>query len=242
MRKKLDLTNERYGRLVVVRETEPYVSPKGEKVRQWECICDCGSTVAVSQSNLRTGNTNSCGCLSLERVTKHEGKGTRLYNIWRGMRSRVKESSREHKKYYDKGVKVCDEWEDFAEFKKWSLDNGYTEDLTIDRIDSNKDYQPDNCRWVTMSVQNYNKTLDHRNKTGVVGVRWLPKDNRWNVRIQDTRINKYLSKNFQSFEEAIAWRKSKEVEIYGETLEKYYDYDKINKCLDWDKKRLENKK
>lgn len=238
MRKKLDLTNERYGRLVVVKEADPYVNSKNEKRRQWECICDCGNVTVVQQANLRRGNTKSCGCLSLEMATKHEGKGTRLYNIWRGMRSRVKESSREHKKYYDKGVKVCDEWEDFAEFKKWSLDNGYTDDLTIDRIDANKDYQPDNCRWVTMSVQNYNKTLDHRNKTGVVGVRWLPKDNRWNVRIQDTRINKYLSKNLRSFEEAVAWRKNKELEIYGETLEKYYDYDKIEECLSWDRERL----
>ena len=242
MRKKLDLTNERYGRLLVIKEAEPYVGSKIGKRRRWECVCDCGNVTVVNQDNLRRGNTKSCGCLSLEKLTKHDGTGTRLHNIWRVMRNRVSENNRDHKKYYDKGVKVCDEWQDFAEFRKWALDNGYTEDLTIDRIDANKDYQPDNCRWVTMSVQNYNKTLDNRNKTGIAGIRWLPKDNRWNVRIQDTRINKYLSKNFKSFEEAMVWRKDKEVEIHGETLEKYYDYEKINKCLDWDKERLENKK
>jgi hypothetical protein len=157
-RTRIDLKGQRFGRLVVIsfEGTDKY------KNALWLCKCDCGNEKIIGSPQLRKGITHSCGCLHKEQMTqrlvKHNGCGTRLYRIWALMLSRTtKPSNPAWKDYGGRGITVCEEWKDFTAFFKWANDNGYKENLTIDRRDNDKGYSPDNCRWVTMSVQNNNR-------------------------------------------------------------------------------------
>lgn len=153
----LNLIGERYGRLTVVA----FDRLQNHKT-YWKCICDCGLTVVATGNNLRSGNTKSCGCLHRESMRKtgkqnarhgesHNNR-TRLYTIWCGMRQRCENPHREaYRLYGGKGVKVCDEWNDYNAFKTWAESNGYADNLSIDRIDPDKGYCPENCRWITLS-------------------------------------------------------------------------------------------
>ena len=134
---------------------------------KWECRCDCGNIKIVTGSKLRSGNTSSCGCLQKETLKKHAEKiakhgmwNTRLYRIWRSMKSRCfNKNNSNYYKYGAKGITVCDEWKSsFEAFCCWSIENGYNDNLTIDRIDAFKGYHPDNCRWATLKQQANNKT------------------------------------------------------------------------------------
>lgn len=164
MRKKIDLTGGRFGRLVVLEE-----APSRNYQRYWVCRCDCGNiTKPILMSSLRGGATKSCGCLQKEvatkiisayDATKHGLYKTRLYNIWVMMKYRCFNPNSPTYKYYGgRGIKVCDEWRnDFKTFYKWAMSNGYEEHLTIDRIDVNGNYEASNCRWATMAEQVKNR-------------------------------------------------------------------------------------
>lgn len=159
--KFVDLTGQRFGRLTVIKRVEN----NGKKV-MWLCRCDCGNETTVFSGYLRNGDTKSCGCLSkdklIERRFKHgESRKTRLYRIWIGIRKRTsgKANEKRTKKWYtDKNIKMCEEWSDFRNFRDWANTNGYDESLTIDRIDGNKGYSPENCRWVDWKTQTRNKS------------------------------------------------------------------------------------
>ena len=163
---KIDLTGKRFGRLLVLGE-----SGKVGEQTAWKCKCDCGGIAIVTGANLRSGNTNSCGCLNRENLrkalTKHGAtagkKKPRLYRIWLAMRERCKnQESEKYSLYGGRGIKVCPEWEhDFQSFRDWALGNGYRDNLTLDREDNDGPYSPENCRWVTMKVQNRNKRSNH---------------------------------------------------------------------------------
>ena len=159
--KFVDLTGQRFGRLTVIKRVEN----NGEKV-MWLCRCDCGNETTVFSGYLRNGDTKSCGCLSKdklrERRFKHgESRKTRLYNIWIHIKHRTsgKANEKRTKKWYtDKNIKMCEEWSDFRNFRDWANENGYDDSLTIDRIDGNKGYSPENCRWVDWKTQTRNKS------------------------------------------------------------------------------------
>lgn len=163
----IDLTGKRYGRLVVIERAKN----KGSKTA-WLCKCDCGNEKIVSGDKLKTGNTKSCGCLNKEltirRSSTHKMTNTRLYRLWLGIKKRCYNKNQpEYKNYGAKGIKMCDEWKnDFISFCSWSYEHGFDEKLSrwecsIDRIDTLKDYSPQNCRWVDIHKQANNKTNNH---------------------------------------------------------------------------------
>lgn len=128
------------------------------------CLCECGNKTEISKYYF--GITKSCGCLKHDFRYKHGDGGTRLYSIWKQMRYRCnKEKSHNYKRYGAKGIKVCNEWNDFLAFKEWALKNGYDEkalrgECTLDRIDPYGDYEPLNCRWISIQKQQFNKTTN----------------------------------------------------------------------------------
>lgn len=159
MGKLIDLTGRRFGRLLVVNRANK--NSFGEAL--WECQCDCGNSHIAKGSSLRRGKCLSCGCYQRECIskahTKHNMYGTRLYHIWSGMIQRcTNPNNSKYKNYGKRGIKVCDEWKDFSNFYKWASATNYAENLTIDRVDVNGNYTPDNCRWTTINIQENNRT------------------------------------------------------------------------------------
>lgn len=132
------------------------------KQKRWNCQCKCGKETKVETSKLKSGKTKSCGCLRAEQkrqeLTKHGMRETRLYRIWHSMKCRCQlERHKSYKNYGGRGIRVCDEWQAFEPFRDWAMDNGYTDKLTIDRIDVNGNYEPSNCRWIPMAEQSKNR-------------------------------------------------------------------------------------
>ena len=148
----IDITGQRYGRWTVLR----MAGRDKHKSVLWCCRCECGREVVVFGGHLRNGSSKGCrSCAARERATTHGGTGTRLHNAWFNMRMRCgNENNHKYKIYGGRGIQVCVEWkENFEAFRDWALANGYKRGLTIDRINNDGDYEPDNCRWATMKQQ-----------------------------------------------------------------------------------------
>ena len=156
---KIPMVGKKYNKLTVLEEIPERVKSK----IMYKCICDCGNTTIVAGRDLRTGNVKSCGCIGHKnKDVPHPRHGLSkhpLFHAWGGVLQRCyTKSAINYQNYGGRGIAVCDEWRyDFLSFYNWSLDNGWRKGLTLDRINPNGDYSPDNCRWVTQAVQNHNK-------------------------------------------------------------------------------------
>lgn len=168
----IDLSNKKLGNLFVIKQANYRIQPNGSKISYWLCKCDCGNTIEVSGGNLRSGHTKSCGCYARKQSSKrmkekNPGKKhglwkSRLWNIWGSMNKRCYLKTHVHyKNYGGRGIRVCDEWlnkeNGLINFYNWAMTNGYRDDLTIDRINPDGNYEPNNCRWITRKEQNNNK-------------------------------------------------------------------------------------
>ena len=154
---KIDLVGKRFGKIVVLE----YLGRK-HHASYWKCQCDCGNIVKCYYGNLVKGTTTSCGCLRsyyAQRTRNCHGESTsRLYDEWARMRNRCyNKNSRDYQRYGGRGIKICEEWSTYWPFREWAVSNGYEDDLSLDRIEVNGDYSPQNCRWITMKEQASNK-------------------------------------------------------------------------------------
>ncbi len=173
--KRIELTGQVFGRLTVVKETSPTYRLGGldkirnkrypSRTRMWICVCECGTEIVRKQSDLTSGHTSSCGCLHTDmlkkRLTKHGNRANPAYTVWKGIRNRCNNSNEPAYKYYGgRGITVCERWDSFALFLQ-DMDERPSLEHSIDRIDTNGNYEPTNCRWATMEEQGDNKRNNH---------------------------------------------------------------------------------
>lgn len=159
-----DISGMRFGKLIVLSLANE------EGPAKWLCKCDCGNTNIIKGASLLNGSTTSCGCIQKMAAAEighasrtHGDSKTPLYRVWRGIKTRTENPNCDHYEWYGKrGIRMCQEWrEDFAVFKEWALRNGYKNGLSIDRIDNDQGYSPENCRWITIS-ENVKKSMRER--------------------------------------------------------------------------------
>lgn len=210
--KNNDLTGRRYGKIVVTERLRTI--EHGETI--YLCRCDCGNEVEIRQSNLVKGHNMSCGKPGCKKTNKTHGmRHTDLYKKYYDIHTRCNDVK--NRLYGGRGIRVCDEWSGqngFISFVSWSIQNGYKEGLSLDRIDVNGDYCPENCRWVTMDIQAQNKRLLPSNKTGVAGVYKRGKKYAAQISVGNNKI--YLGV-YETIEKAKSARKEAEIKYWGWT-------------------------
>jgi len=204
--KPITKPGDTFGRLTVVSFIE-----NGSPYKRWLCKCSCGNLKEAQQDSLRRGNTKSCGCLrddlakqqAITNFSSHGDTQTRLYKAHNNMLTRCyNPDTPYYKNYGAKGIRVYTAWLQFEAFRDWALTNGYTNLLTIDRIEGNKDYSPENCRWVSMETQQRNKPKRAVTCTSkYLGVTARKGSSKWLARITVSKKTIHLG-TFDSEEQA----------------------------------------
>lgn len=207
----------------------------------WELRCHCGAIFNRSAEKIIKGNTKSCGCTRYDKVKRageeattriHGESYSRLYGIWAMMLQRCNNPN--HTSYHNyggRGIEVCEEWGEYLPFRDWALKNGYSDELTIDRIEVNGNYESNNCRWVSHTIQNRNQRLSTKNTSGIRGVTFCKKSKKWIARIKVNKKSIGLGYYTLKKDAALA-RKQGEKVYWGE---EYQDFDGILADLELNK-------
>lgn len=206
----VDIKGLRFGRLVAV-------SLDFSKSRKaYLCKCDCGNKKVIMRQSLINGCTSSCGCIK-KKYNHPKGYNTKTYKLWHTMIRRChNKKSKDYKRYSSKGIIVCDRWQGLNGFVNFISDMGErTSDLhSIDRIDNDGIYTPENCRWATKEVQSRNQRIYVNNKTGVKGVSWDEKGKRWISSIYNNKKAISLGR-YTVFKDAVEARLDAEEKYWG---------------------------
>ena len=213
-----DLTGQRFGKLVVIERA----GSNKHKCCVWKCKCDCGNITYTTTQYLKKGDTRSCGCIRGKHNRTHGMTNAKLDRTYKNMIGRCyAKNNKEYKNYGERGILVCEEWLEKPngkiKFFEWAIENGFSDNLTLDRIDVNGNYEPDNCRWVDWTTQAINRR-NYKSKTGIRGV--YQRENRselYEVYICVNKKQKFLG-CFKEKEEAIRARKEAELKYFGYTL------------------------
>lgn len=194
--KKANLIGQKFNRLTVIGRVK-------RKRVYWICECDCGNIKEIQTTHLKSGATQSCGCLHKEIISinskKHGMHNTKTYTLWKNMRQRCNNKNLpSYKNYGGRGIKYCNDWENFEVFKKWCMENGYSEEKQLDRIDNNKGYCPSNCRFTT-SLQN---NMNRRNTVRVEGLTLKQISKKYNIKYT-TVHSRYYDNKAKSLDQSI---------------------------------------
>jgi len=215
-----DLTGKKFGRLLVIRKIP---NNKGTRAN-WLCLCDCGKDHEVDSYHLSYGKTQSCGCLQKERASlankKHGMTQTPEFETWMRMISRCTNiNNQDYSNYGGRGIKICDRW--IESFKNFYNDMGERpQGTSLDRIDVDGDYSPDNCRWANLYIQSLNKRIDKRTSLGIRGINKAKRktSDAWIVRFNEDGVEKHIGVYYDFFEACCARKsieaKSKYASIY----------------------------
>jgi len=208
---KIDLIGKRFGRLVVIGE-------KSERDKRghvlWECLCDCGNKCVVLGYSLGSGKTNSCGCLNIERLTKHGMHESIEYKVWENMKQRcTNKKAHAYEHYGGRGIYVCERWRDFKNFFE-DMGKRPNKSFSIERRNNSDGYCPENCYWTTQTTQTRNTRISKNNSTGFKGVSLDKRSGRYLARISTERKQITLGQ-FDSIAEAAEARRLGEIKYWG---------------------------
>ena len=171
----------------------------------------CGNNFRTNTHSVNAGTTKSCGCYQKKlrdgRFRKQHGlSNTRLYNIWRKLKDRVSNiKNKDYQNYGGRGISICEEWLDVQNFYDWAMSNGYSDGLSLDRIDNDGNYEPSNCRWTTRTIQSRNQRMQKNNKSGYRGVSYNKSQGKYKAQIRVNKIHIHLGSFLTAVEGAIAY-------------------------------------
>ena len=211
---KKDLTEEDLPKPILLEDLGMMYPTENSKERKrfgiYKCGF-CGTNFKANTNDINRGDTKSCGCLKSQRIreanTKHNLTYTRLYEIWRNIKTRtLNPNFKQYNDYGGRGITICEEWKnDFMPFYNWAMLNGYSDELSIDRIDNNGNYCPENCRWTTQTIQTRNQRIYKNNTSGYKGVCLVKKTNKYKSYINVDKKGVYLGIFPTAVEAAIAY-------------------------------------